>query len=201
MMKHFVFVAATMLCTTFAWGQRVYQAKDFGIVPNTGKDMTQAFANALSKIKTEADDKAAVLRLEAGDYDFFYDKANVRELYVSNHDQDNPKHVAIIIEDMENFTLDGGGASIHMNGRMLPIAMLDCNDCTIKNLSIDTRIPQITQVKVLENDVEQGTITYEVAPYARYTIENGRFTVHGENWKLQPSWGIAFEGDTKHGFG
>ena len=197
MMKHFVFVAATMLCTTFAWGQRVYQAKDFGIVPNTGKDMTQAFANALSKIKTEADDKAAVLRLEAGDYDFFYDKANVRELYVSNHDQDNPKHVAIIIEDMENFTLDGGGASIHMNGRMLPIAMLDCNDCTIKNLSIDTRIPQITQVKVLENDVEQGTITYEVAPYARYTIENGRFTVHGENWTLQPSWGIAFEGDTK----
>ena len=197
MKKHLSLIAAALLCSAMAWSQRVYQAKDFGIIPNTGKDMTQAFANALSKIKTEADDKAAVLRLEAGDYDFFYDKANVRELYVSNHDQDNPKHVAIIIEDMENFTLDGGGASIHMNGRMLPIAMLDCNDCTIKNLSVDTRIPQITQVKVLENNVEQGTITYEVAPYARYTIENGRFTVHGENWKLQPSWGIAFEGDTK----
>lgn len=182
--------------STFA--QKVYNASDFGILPNTGKDVTKAVAGAIQIIKQERDGKSAVLCFEKGEYDFFYDHALVRELYISNHDQDNPKNVAVVIEDMENFVLDGGGSTFNMNGRMLPVAMIDCEDCAIKNLNIDTRVPQITQVKVLENDTENGTIVYEVAPYVNYRIKNGKFMVYGENWEIHPSWGIAFEGDTKH---
>ncbi|MBO5698564.1 MAG: alpha-1,3-galactosidase B [Bacteroidaceae bacterium] len=195
-MKNLLTLTLFLFGFAAASAQQVFHGKDYGIVPNTGTDMTQPFVKALADIKVKSDNKA-ILKLEAGDYDFYYDKANVRELYISNHDQDNPKNVAIIIEDLEDFTLDGGGASFHMNGRMLPIAMLDCEDCTLKNFSVDTRIPQISQVKVLENNASEGTITYEVAPYVQYKIENGRFIVYDKNWTLQPSWGIAFEGDTK----
>ena len=181
-----------------AFAQKVYDAREFGIYPNTGKDVTKAVAVAIEHVKAERDGKAAVLRFEKGDYDFFHDKANVRELYISNHDQDNPKRVAVVIEDMENFVLDGGGATFNMNGRMLPVVMLDCEDCAIKNLNIDTRVPQITQVKVLENDAEKGVVVYEVAPYVNYRIEDGKFIVYGENWRIHPSWGIAFDGATKH---
>jgi hypothetical protein len=139
-----------------------------------------------------------VLKFEEGEYDFYPDKAQVRELYISNHDQDNPKNVAVIIEDMENFVLDGNGATFNMNGRMLPLVMLDCEDCAVKNLSIDTRVPQIAQVTVLENDVDNGVIVYEVAPYVKYRIENGNFVTYGDNWSMRPVAGIAFEGDTKH---
>ena len=197
MKKRLLMITAIFAIATMAWGQRVYNAKDYGILPNTKKDMTQALAQVLNTIKQECDGKAAVLHLEPGDYDFYHDKAIVRELYISNHDQDNPKNVAIVLEDMENFTLDGGGASLWMNGRMLPIVMLDCEDCAIKNLSVDTRIPQITQAKIIANDVENGVITYELAPYVNYQVVNGNLVMHGENWQAQPSWGIAFEGDTK----
>lgn len=184
--------------TSAVFAQKVYNASDFGIFPNTGKDVTKAIDSAIRHIKHERDGKSAVLRFEKGEYDFFYDQALVRELYISNHDQDNPKNVAVVIEDMENFVLDGGGSTFNMNGRMLPVAMLDCEDCVIKNLNIDTRNPQIAQVKVLENDTDNGVIVYEVAPYVNYKIKDGKFVVYGENWEIHPSWGIAFEGDTKH---
>lgn len=184
--------------TSAVFAQKVYNASDFGIFPNTGKDVTKAIDSAIRHIKHERDGKSAVLRFEKGEYDFFYDQALVRELYISNHDQDNPKNVAVVIEDMENFVLDGGGSTFNMNGRMLPVAMLDCEDCVIKNLNIDTRNPQIAQVKVLENDTDNGVIVYEVASYVNYKIKDGKFVVYGENWEIHPSWGIAFEGDTKH---
>lgn len=198
MRKNFCLLALAAALTVSAFGQKIYNARDFGVVPGTGEDMTSAIASAIAQIKYERGGKPAVLQFEQGEYDFYPDKAIVRELYISNHDQDNPKRVAVVVEDMENFTIDGCGASFMMNGRMLPVAMLDCEDCTLKNFSVDTRVPQITQVKVLENDAEKGVITYEIAPYAQYRIDNGNLVVSGCNWQFSPSWGIAFEGDTKH---
>lgn len=195
------FFTLSLLCAVLsvgAFAQKVYNASDFGIFPNTGKDVTKAVDAAIKHIKQERDGKSAVLRFDKGDYDFFFDCALVRELYISNHDQDNPKNVAVLIEDIENFVLDGGGSTFYMNGRMLPVVMLDCEDCTIKNLNIDTRHPQITQVEVLENDTEKGVITYRVAPYVKYRIVDGRLVVYGENWEATPAWGIAFDGATGH---
>lgn len=146
----------------------------------------------------------AELIVDCGEYDFYPDSALVREYYVSNHDQDNPKRVALALEGMKNFTLKGkvtgdGSALVDlmMNGRMLPVAMIECQDCKLENVGVDTRVPQITQVEVLENDVENGLITYRIAPYVNYRVDNGRLVVSGSNWAFVPSWGIAFEGDTK----
>lgn len=193
-------IVSILLCAplfVFAQRGKVYNAADYGILPGTGEDMTAKIAALLDGIKEERDGKAAVLRFSAGEYDFYPDKAIERELYISNHDQDNPKSVALLLEGCENLTVDGGGAIFYMNGRMLPLVMLDCEDCTVKNLSIDTRVPQITQVEVLENDTENKQITYRIAPYANYRIDNGRLLVYGSNWELQPQAGIAFEPDTK----
>ena len=183
-------------------GEEVYYARDFGVVPGTGEDMTQKVAHAIETINAECAGKPATLIFESGEYDFYPDSANVREYYVSNHDQDNPKRVAVALEGLKNLTLKGGDsgdgyANLMMNGRMLPVAMVGCENCKLENIAVDTRVPQITQVEVLENDVENGYITYRIAPYANYRIENGYLVVYGSNWNFVPGWGIAFEGDTK----
>lgn len=189
--------------------KRIFLASDYGIVPNTGKDVTKAVALVLEKIKSECDGKPATLLFEVGEYDFYPDSANVREYYISNHDQDNPKLVAIALEGMKNLIIQGkedetGNVSEHtgtrfmMNGRMLPVAMIDCEGCELKGVQIDTRVPQITQVEVLENDVNKGYITYRVEPQARYKIVDGRFITYGNNWEMQPCAGIAFDGKTGH---
>ncbi len=185
-------------------GTKCYYGSDFGIVPGTGEDMTQEFALALETIKAECKGEIpARLLIDSGEYDFYPDSALVREYYVSNHDQDNPKRVAVALEGMKNFTLENlpthtGSeyANLMMNGRMLPVAMVECENCTLKGIAVDTRVPQITQVEVLEN--AGGYITYRIAPYVNYRIDNGRLVVYGSNWEFVPGWGIAFEGDTKH---
>ena len=184
---------------------KYYYGSDFGIVPGTGEDMTEEFAKAFETIKAECKGEVkAELLVDCGEYDFYPDSALVREYYVSNHDQDNPKRVALALEGMKNFTLKGKATGdgpalvdLMMNGRMLPVAMIECQDCKLENVGVDTRVPQITQVEVLENDAENGLITYRIAPYVNYRVDNGRLVVSGSNWEFVPSWGIAFEGDTK----
>ena len=203
MRKIFAFIfASMMLAACGADGEKLYRASDFGIVPNTGKDMTKAVAHAIETIKKECAGKPAQLLFEGGEYDFYPEDANVREYYISNHDQDNPKLVALALEGVKNLTITGKGllenpARFLMNGRMLPIAMIDCENCKIEGVTVDTRVPQITQVEVIENDTEKGVITYRVAPYANYRIVDGRFVTYGSNWDMVPCAGIAFEGDSK----
>ena len=205
MKKILLAVCSSLLLSLASCGgkevEKIYYARDFGVVPGTGEDMTEELAAAIETIKAECAGKPAVLVLESGEYDFYPDSANVREYYVSNHDQDNPKLVAVALEGVRNLTVKGAGegyANFMMNGRMLPIAMVGCENCKLENIAVDTRVPQITQVEVLENDVENGYITYRIAPYANYRIENGYLVVYGSNWNFVPGWGIAFEGDTKH---
>lgn len=196
-------MAAVLLAS--CGGEKIYLASDFGIVPNTGEDMTEEVAKAIEAIKLECAGKPAQLLFEAGEYDFYPDSANVREYYISNHDQDNPKRVAVVLEGVKNLTLKGGGngkegarTDFYMNGRMLPVAMVGCENCTLDMIGVDTRVPQITQVEILENDTEKGLMTYRIAPYANYKVVDNRLVVYGCNWELTPSWGIAFDGETRH---
>ena len=207
MKKRRILLGVAVALSLFSCGNstKYYYGSDFGIVPSTGEDMTEEFAKAFATIKAECGDAvASELIVDCGQYDFYPDSANIREYYVSNHDQDNPKRVAIVLEGMKNFALKGkpsgegqGFVDLMMNGRMLPVAMVGCENCRLENVAADTRVPQITQVEVLENDTENGYITYRIAPYVNYRIDNGRLVVSGSNWEFIPCWGIAFEGDTK----
>ena len=129
-----ILVASSLLFGACGDGEKIYYASKFGILPNTGEDMTQEVAKAIETIKLERAGKPAVLVFEAGEYDFYPDSANVREYYVSNHDQDNPKRVAVVLEGVKNLTLKGKDkgmdarhAEFVMNGRMLPTAMGSCS--------------------------------------------------------------------------
>jgi len=176
---------------------KVYKLEKYGVRPNTGVNSTPLLTAALQKIKAEAEGQTIVLLLKKGRYDFHPAGALQREYYISNHDQDNPKTVGIPLEGFEHTTLDGQGADLIFHGRMLPIAMIANKHVKLKNLSIDFEKPQIAQVKVIENDSVNGTITFETAPWVTYSIPDSIFYHTGEDWEMQSTSGIAFEGDTK----
>lgn len=198
---YFLFLIAFVSCGSI---DKVYYAKDYGIVPGTGEDMTKEVAEAIAAIKAERKGKPATLLFEGGEYDFYPDSANVREFYISNHDQNNPKGVAIVLEGMKNFRIKGSdylkgkATEFLMNGRMLPIAMVDCENCKLQSVVIDSRVPQISQAEILENDIEKGIITYRLAPYVNYKIVDNRLVTYGTNWEMTPVAGIAFDGNTGH---
>ncbi|WP_233164572.1 right-handed parallel beta-helix repeat-containing protein [Pedobacter sp. ASV28] len=177
----------------------VYHLIDYGVKPNTGKSSCRAFAEALAKIKAQKSrGNAQTITFAPGRYDFFPEDAIVKEYYVSNHDQTNPKSIGLLIKDFSKLNIEGNGAEFIFHGRMLPIVLEDVQDLTVKNIQVDFETPQICQVEILKNDTLTGTITYQTAPWVKYEIRKGIFFHKGEGWEISPSSGIAFEKTTKH---
>ncbi|MDE5560987.1 MAG: alpha-1,3-galactosidase B [Bacteroidaceae bacterium] len=178
--------------------ERVYNAADLGIVPNTGKSQSAAMARAIETIRSAmGKGDRAVLRLTDGRYDFFPDDAAKREYYISNHDQTKSKSVGLPLEDMHDFVLEGNGAELIFHGRMLPLSLVRSSGCTLRDFSIDFINPQISQITILENDNSRG-ITFSPAPWVKHEIERGNFMTYGSGWRFRHQYGIAFDGKTRH---
>ena len=189
-----IFLAA--LCTACK-SSTSYNLSDYGLKPDTGENSSALIAEALQQIASEADADTVFVTLPKGRYDFYPEGASVREYYISNHDQTNPKQVGIPFEGIKNWVFDGQGAELIFHGRMLPVSLIGSENCTLKNFSIDFENPHITQIKILENDTKKGMITYEVAPWVEYEIKDECLVVKGEGWELIPETGIAFEEKSK----
>lgn len=191
-------LSLVLSCTTLS-AQKVYEISAFGLKANSSKNASPVLQKALAKIKAEyKEGEKVILRFPEGRYEFHEKGAAVREYYISNHDQMNPKKVGIALEDMKNLTLDGQGSEFVFHGRMLPVSLLRSENCLLKNFSIDFENPHIAQVKIVENDPQDG-IVFEPAPWVDYRIaKDSIFEAYGEGWTMRHSWGIAFDGDTKH---
>lgn len=191
-------LSLVLSCTTLS-AQKVYEISAFGLKANSSKNASPVLQKALAKIKAEyKEGEKVILRFPEGRYEFHEKGAAVREYYISNHDQTNPKKVGIALEDMKNLTLDGQGSEFVFHGRMLPVSLLRSENCLLKNFSIDLENPHIAQVKIVENDPQDG-IVFEPAPWVDYRIaKDSIFEAYGEGWTMRHSWGIAFDGDTKH---
>lgn len=191
-------LSLVLSCTTLS-AQKVYEISAFGLKANSSKNASPVLQKALAKIKAEyKEGEKVILRFPEGRYEFHEKGAAVREYYISNHDQTNPKKVGIALEDMKNLTLDGQGSEFVFHGRMLPVSLLRSENCLLKNFSIDFENPHIAKVKIVENDPQDG-IVFEPAPWVDYRIaKDSIFEAYGEGWTMRHSWGIAFDGDTKH---
>ena len=191
-------LSLVLSCTTLS-AQKVYEISAFGLKANSSKNASPVLQKALAKIKAEyKEGEKVILRFPEGRYEFHEKGAAVREYYISNHDQTNPKKVGIALEDMKNLTLDGQGSEFVFHGRMLPVSLLRSENCLLKNFSIDFENPHIAQVKIVENDPQDG-IVFEPAPWVDYRIaKDSIFEAYGEGWTMRHSWAIAFDGDTKH---
>ena len=159
-----------------------------------GDALRSAITEAIgAKIKNDT----LVIKLISGRYEFSPSTAERRELYISNHDQVNPKAVGILIENTRNVILDGGGAELLFHGRMLPVALLNSSGCSMRNFSIDFPNPQISQVVVEENDTAAGRVAYRPEPWVDWEVRDSTFIVKGDGWEHTPKTAIAFEEGTR----
>lgn len=176
-----------------------YDLRKYGLKANSTENSAPLLSAAIKKILSEHQGNTPiVLKFAKGNYHFYPTTELEREYYISNHDQSNPKKVGIALEGLENLTLDGQGADFIFHGRMLPLSVIDCKNCSFENFSIDFENPHITQMKVVANDTANGKITFEIAPWVKYKIENNTFIAYGDEWEHTPQACIAFDGETHH---
>lgn len=130
-------------------------------------------------------------------YDLYEKSGAERELYISNHDQVNPRRVGIIVENQKNLIIDGQGSEFVCHGRMIPVALINCENITLKNFSIDFEVPALRQLNVLEVDKERGEITAEIYPPGNYRVDNGKLIILGETYEIEPVSAMAFRPDKR----
>lgn len=179
--------------------ERIYDLARMGLKADSKKNASPVLQRAIARIKAECTpEDSIVLRFAKGKYLFHEAGAAVRTYYISNHDQSNPKKVGIELKGFKHLTLEGNGAEFIFHGRMLPLALLNSENCTLRNFSIDFANPHISQVRVVGNDAEKG-ITFEPAPWVQWRIsKDSVFESYGNGWTGKPSYGIAFEEKTRH---
>lgn len=179
-----------------------YHLSDYGVIPDTGESMTPALVKAMEEISEDItaerySSRKKIIFLKSGRYDFYQEGSLQRELYISNHDQTNPKSIAFMLENLDNIVLDGKGSELVFHGRMLPVAILRSENVTLKNFSVDFENPHIIQVEIVKNDTVNRTISYRPASWVEYRIENDKFVALGEGWEMMPYSGIAFDRDSR----
>ncbi len=172
--------------------QTIVNLSDYGVKPNAG-DMSAKINVALEKIhkQYQSGNDSIILKLEAGRYDFKPRKSTLRSYFISNHDQDSAKHVAINLDGWQHMTFDGNGADIVCDGVMLPIALVNSSNCTLQNFSVDFANPHISQIEIVESDT--NGITFRPSPEVKYNLVNHKFQSYGTDWTRNPNYGIAFD--------
>lgn len=184
------------VCATAAAEVTTVNLNSYGIKPGA-KNIAARMEKAIAKFPHTDGGDTLMLIFESGRYDFYPDKAPAHELYISNHDQDNPKRVGLFLNNRKNVIIDGQGAEFIFHGRMLPVAVTECSNITLKNFSIDFENPHISQIKVLESD--SSGIVFKPEPWVEWRItRTNKFEVYGQGWEHTPQTGIAFEPDTRH---
>lgn len=193
-----LFILLNIFSVCVAQKVRVYDVDDYNIRVDKKGSVSEDVVKLIDKIKNEyKEGDSIVIRFHEGIYNFHEKGAASRFYYISNHDQNNPKKVGLPFEGFKRMTVEGNGARFVFHGRMLPLSLLNSENCTLKDFSIDFVEPHITQIKVVASDSQKG-LTFEPASWVNYRItKDSIFEVYGKNWTLTPQWGVAFEPNTK----
>ncbi|WP_455708871.1 alpha-1,3-galactosidase-related protein [Capnocytophaga canimorsus] len=163
---------------------------------DTVKNFSPIIQKMIGLAKAKNDQSVSLL-LDKQDYYFHPEGAFVEELYISNHDQDNPKKVAFFLENMENVTIDGGGSTLIFRGTMIPFVLKNCKNVTLKNFVIDSDEPHLRQLRIDQVDVAKNTCIAEIQPNGKYRIEDGKLVIFGEDYQKVPNVAMAFSEDKR----
>lgn len=187
-------LTSLMLCIACTSKQSAFT---FGVKPNTKEDASPAAVKLIEQLQARQDTAHVTVTFPKGRYDFFPDSAFVREYYISNHDQDNPKRVGFALENLQNVTIDGQGSELIFHGRMIPFSLVNCENVTLKNFSVDFELPALRQIKVLEASPKKDELLAEIYPQSNYRIDNEKLILLGEGYEVTPQGSMAFRPDKR----
>lgn len=168
--------------------------REYGVVPDTGGDVTAAFRAALEHCRA---DGVKVLKLEKGVYDFWPQDAVEREIFVSNTSSEEEcpskvKHLGLLIENQDGLVIDGGGATLMFHGKQTMISIIHSKDITLRNFHVDCLRPCGSEM-VIEK-AGDGEVVLRFKPDSWYEIgPEGRVDLVGEGWKTEHPHCIEYD--------
>jgi len=199
-LKTSILIFSLSMLVNFSYGRNyIYDIDKLGYSSKDISNYSPVMVQILSKIKEETTSNDNItIRFSQGKYTFRADGAVNKDYDIANHDKVAPVSIAIDLCDISNLTIDGQGSEFNFDGRIIPVAAVNCQNLKLKNFTIDFSHPQITQMEVMNNQGNNGIIYY-LAPWIDYDIDNksGRLINRGYGWESSPETGIIFNRDNK----
>ncbi len=94
---------------------------------------------------------------------------------------DRPLATAFYLADLENVTVDLGGARLVFHGRIAPFIVSGCRNVTLRNFTVAYDRPFYTQADIVGRD-ERG-ITVSVCDGFPYRVDDGVFVAVSDTWE------------------
>ncbi|MFD8320981.1 RICIN domain-containing protein [Kitasatospora purpeofusca] len=174
--------------------ETVVDVTTFGADPTGTRDSAAAVKAALRQART-LQGPVRVL-FPRGTYQIYPEQAETRELYLSNTvgaDQTyRDKRIGILMEDMRDVTIDGGGSHLQFHGLMTAFAAVRSQNVTVRGFSFDVTAPKVVDATVSEAGVSDGRAyrVLSIPPTNGFTVANNQVTWLGEKSPAtgQPYW-------------
>lgn len=118
------------------------------------------------------------LIFEKKTYELYQEKASESLLCISNHDVYGLKRIAFLIEEMDNFTVDGNGADFLIHGSMIPFAVKKSKNICLKNFSVN--VDQTMLMEATVTDCGSDYCDIAVNNNAGYCVSDKKLTLHND---------------------
>lgn len=173
--------------------------KDFGILPDSGKDIVLNFYTALKEAAMSSE--PCELVFEKGVYDAYHQNLTSHDIHISNTHSELgsdsvTRHSFMFMENLSDITVNGGGSLIRCHGKMTQISLLGCKNILFRNISFDYVHPTVTEMTI--RSVGEGYIDCTVSPDSQYRIVGEKIEWYGENFAF--SNGVSQIYDPETGF-
>lgn len=153
---------------------KVIDVTKYGADPTGATDSTLAIKKAIEAAKkvTKKSDTPVVIDFPEGRYDIYPDQAEERELYISNTVGTNQtykdKKIGILIEDMDNVTVEGNDSLFMFHGKMTTFASIDSENVTFQNFEVDFQVPTVIDMTAVKK--EGNEVTYYIPECYNYQV-------------------------------
>lgn len=163
----------------------VIYPESFNINPDS--EVTVAFSNLLNTASENANPKS--LLLQKGNYVFLSKYAQERELYITNtiadkeYSETDKKHIhkiALDLKGINDLEIDFNNSTIILDGQMTNIVIENCENITLKNLTIETVQPNVHKITILK--ASPFYVTFKIDETSNYKEENGEYYWYGTDY-------------------
>lgn len=169
--------------------------KDFGLENTKHKDCTSKLYKALENINPQ---QTTRIIFEPGLYHFYPEKSKKRNYFESNTTDNNPRNCTFVFEHQKNIIIEGNNCSLIFHGQMQPFSIDNCQNITIKNISIDWEKPLTAQAEVLKVTDKYIDLGIRLKEFP-YRLDDGKLLFVPER-KMRSAWKSTMEFDREGRF-
>ena len=157
-------------------------------VSDPRQDMTTLLNNAIEKAAVYDGYTDLIIRLSPGVYNISRTASIPVHQHISNttSEQENPqsiKHYGLYLKNLSRITIDGAGATLMTHGEMTAIAIDNCSNITIRDLTIDSADPSVPEMKVISRNDSIVTCRMSARTSCRISADGELYWI-GDGWEF-----------------